>query len=425
MHIIYPWPAHFSDYKQCGFPLCRAASTVGTKWSYAHTPGTKPLLGITIGKLLQQAVTKTPSNMAAVFSKDGGRRTFEQLFENSRKVAAGLLELGVKRGDRVGIYGPNTVEWLETQFASAMVGAILVNVNPAYRSNELAFALHKTGCRVLVVAEPFRLDFYATLAEVAPELAANGGTTTANNAAPLSLQRFPELRHVITMGTDQKPHALPYAELLRAATPSRLNEVDSLDDVLQFDDPINIQFTSGTTGTPKGATLTHFNILNNAHLFGCRFGYSPSSRLCIPVPFNHTFGCVVGNLQIAAHNACVVSPDRGWNPYETLRAIEQFECDTIYGTPTMYVDLLNHPDRSRFKLGSLRQAVTGGAPSTPTFLRAVRKTLNLKTLFIAYGSTELAPVVSVTAPADVCLIFFIYLSCAIKKLLSVITQCVE
>ena len=320
-----------------------------------------PLSEATVHETLAATAAARPDALAAAFP--ALRWTWAQLASEMDALARGLLSLGIGRGDRVGIWSPNRPEWLLTQFATARIGAILVTVNPAYRTAELRFALRKTGCAAVVLAPGFkRSDYVAMLEEVRADL--------------------PGLRHAIVMGEG--------FEALMAAGRERDDGLDAIR--LSNRDPINIQFTSGTTGTPKGATLTHRNIVNNARFVMGAQGLGPGDRLCIPVPFYHCFGMVMGTLGCAATGCAMAIPGEGFDPLATLRTIEAERCTALYAVPTMFVAMLEHPEFASFDLSSLRTGIMAGAPCPTAVMRRVMRDMHMEGVTIAYGMTETAPV---------------------------------
>jgi fatty-acyl-CoA synthase len=335
--------------------------------SYAHGTGTMPLLGETIGANLERTTARVPEAEALVSFHQGARFTWAGLNSAVDRLARGLLGLGLARGDRVGVWSPNRYEWALTQYATAKLGVILVNVNPAYRTSELEYALRQSGCRVLVAAPEFKgADYGAMVEEVRDGL--------------------PELAHVILFDSPAwdalaaGEHGPGEAELR-----ARMDELD-------FDDPINIQYTSGTTGRPKGATLTHHNILNNALLLSGILGYSEADRVCIPVPLYHCFGMVMGNLACSLTGACIVYPEAAFDPLATLETVAGESCTSLYGVPTMFIAELDHPRFSEFDMSSLRTGIMAGSPCPMEVMRRVESEMGIEEITIAFGMTETSPV---------------------------------
>jgi fatty-acyl-CoA synthase len=349
--------------------------------SYVHGASPVPLLGETIGQNLDRTAERVPDRDALVSVHQGVRFTYAQFRAAVEEVARGLLALGVEPGERVGIWSPNNAEWVTLQYATAKVGAILVNVNPAYRTSELAYALGQSGVSTLVLAPRFRTaDYLDMLGQVAGDL--------------------PALTRRVVLGPDTPPGAMGWDDLREAAgkvPAERLREREAL---LQFDDPINIQYTSGTTGFPKGATLSHHNILNNGFFIGegCRYG--EADRVCIPVPLYHCFGMVLGNLACTTHGAAMVYPDEAFDPVATLAAVQSERCTSLYGVPTMFIAELEHPRFHEFDYSSLRTGIMAGSPCPVEVMKKVQADMHMDEVTICYGMTETSPVSFQTAPDD-------------------------
>jgi fatty-acyl-CoA synthase len=347
---------------------------------------TAPLLSMTIPQLLASAVAAQGDREAAIFVEQNRRFSWNELAAEVDAFAGGLLRLGFATGDRVGIWSPNRWEWLVTQYATARIGVILVNINPAYRVYELEYALNKSGCKGLVTATKFKTsDYLAMLQALAPELA-------DAETADLRAAKLPELRTIIRMGDDRTPGMLNFADVSARGQGVAVAELDALTATLQPGDPINIQFTSGTTGAPKGATLTHCNIVNNGHFVTAAMNFSAADRLCIPVPFYHCFGMVMGSLGCVSKAATMVFPSEGFDPIATLRAVEAEKCTALYGVPTMFVGMLDHPDFASFEFPTLRTGIMAGAPCPIEVMKRVVSKMNMREVTIAYGMTETSPV---------------------------------
>jgi fatty-acyl-CoA synthase len=346
--------------------------------SYSHGASAQPLLGETIGDNLRRMAATYPAGEALVDVPTGRRWTYSQLDADTDKLAIGLLALAVNKGDRVGIWAPNCAEWVLLQYATAKVGAILVNINPAYRSHELAYVLRQSGVRLLVSAENFKTsDYRAMIDEVRDSLDA--------------------LERVIYLGSPD------WDELLDAGAGAGGAGRDALaarTAMLAFDDPINIQYTSGTTGFPKGATLSHHNILNNAYFVGAGCGYSDNDRVCVPVPFYHCFGMVMGNLGSTTHGACIVIPAPGFDPAATLAAVQAEKCTSLYGVPTMFIAELALPDFASYDLSSLRTGIMAGSPCPVEVMKRVLTEMHMTEVTICYGMTETSPVSTQTTADD-------------------------
>ena len=366
----------------------------GPSPSYAHGASGAPLLGATVGGQLDAAAARWPDRDALVVRHQGVRWSWTELRQRADALAAGLAGLGLEPGVRVGIWSPNCAEWTITQFAAAKAGLVLVNINPAYRTEELAFALGKAGCAALVVASSFKTsDYVAMLRELAPEI---------DDAAPGALRaaRLPALRHVIRIGDGDAPGMHRFDDVLGRGARAGAGAVEALAPSLQFDDPINIQFTSGTTGSPKGATLTHHNIVNNGYFVGAAQALGEDDRICIPVPLYHCFGMVMGNLAAATHGAAMVYPSEGFDPGATLEAVAAERCTSLYGVPTMFIGQLRHPDFATFDLSSLRTGIMAGSPCPVEIMKQVQDRMHMREVTIAYGMTETSPVSTQTSVDD-------------------------
>ena len=362
--------------------------------SYVHGVSPTPLLGLTVGQLFDRTVARYPEGEALVVRHQNLRWTWRRLQREVDALAAGLIGLDLQPGERLGIWSPNNAEWVVTQFASAKAGLILVNVNPAYRLPELEYALNKVSCKALIAAARFKTsDYVAMLHEIAPELKA---------AAPgeLKAARLPDLRLVIRLDQESDPAMLNFAKVREGGGEAEGRRMQELAGELQFDDPINIQFTSGTTGAPKAATLSHHNIVNNAFFVGETMELSERDRLCIPVPMYHCFGMVLGTLACVAHGATMVFPSEGFDPLEVLRTIEAERCTALHGVPTMFIAEVDHPEFKRFDLSSLRTGIIAGAPCAIELMKRLIGEMHLEEITIAYGMTETGPVSFETSVHD-------------------------
>jgi fatty-acyl-CoA synthase len=346
-----------------------------TELSYSHGASATPLLGETIGDNLRRVARQFGGSEAMVDVPSGRRWTYQQLDAESDALARGLLAAGIQTRDRVGIWAPNCAEWVLLQFATAKIGAILVNINPAYRSHELEFVLRQSGVRMLVSAESFKTsDYRAMIGEVSGRLS--------------------ELEQVIFLGTPE------WDGLFTAGGSGDGGALAMREADLAFDDPINIQYTSGTTGFPKGATLSHHNILNNGFFIGEMCRYTERDRVCIPVPFYHCFGMVLGNLAAVTHGACIVIPAPGFDPAATLRAAQDERCTSLYGVPTMFIAELALPDFAHYDLSTLRTGIMAGSPCPVEVMKRVVSEMHMSEVTIAYGMTETSPVSCQTRPDD-------------------------
>ncbi|HEX8034196.1 MAG TPA: AMP-binding protein [Ktedonobacterales bacterium] len=355
-------------------------------WSYTSGTSDTPLLGMTIGDAFDKTVARLPDREALVSRQQNLRYTWAGLREEVDRFARGLLALGIRKGDRVGIWSPNRVEWAITQFATAKIGAILVNINPAYRLHELEYALNQSGCNTLVLAPNFRTtDYTAMLLTLCPEL---------ERLVPgkLDAHRIPHLRNVIRLGEGRAPGMWVWGEILERAKEVSAEALEARQAEQEFDDPINIQYTSGTTGNPKGATLSHHNILNNGYFVARLQGFTEQDRLCIPVPLYHCFGMVMGNLGCMTHGATMIYPAEAFDPVSVLETVEAERCTSLYGVPTMFIAELAHPDFAKYDLSSLRTGVMAGSPCPVEVMRQVIDKMHMREVEICYGMTETSPV---------------------------------
>ena len=354
--------------------------------SYVSGVSDKPLLYQTIGAAIEAAVETVGDREAVVSRAQNVRLTYRGLAERADALAAGLLRLGVRPGDRVGIWSPNNVEWMITQYATAKMGAILVTINPAYRVAELEYVLNAVQCSVLVVAEQFKSsDYVEMLRGLAPEMDASGD-------APLQAEKLPHLREIIVISDHSFSGCRRFEDTASMGGPEERAELADLSSHLQPEDIINIQFTSGTTGSPKGAALTHHNILNNGYFVGEGIRLTEADRICVPVPLYHCFGMVMGNLAALTHGASVIYPSDSFDPELTLRAVSEERCTALYGVPTMFVALLGHESFKDADCASLRTGIMAGAPCPIETMKQVISELNMQQVTICYGMTETSPV---------------------------------
>lgn len=357
------------------------------KPSYVSGTGSLPLIGQTIGRYFDAICAEYPDRLAVIVRHQQVRWTYSELKNQVDALAAGLLALGLEPGDRVGIWAPNCSEWLVAQYATAKAGLILVNINPAYRTTEAEFALNKVACRALIVTPQHKSsDYLAMLQELAPELA------HTSSGSGLSSACLPHLQFVISLGPSPSAGCIRFEDVLAFGRQTKHRRLYEIGDRLEFDDAINIQFTSGTTGSPKGATLSHHNILNNGFFVGEAIGLGSDDRLCAPVPLYHCFGMVMANLACLTHAACVVYPSESFDPKAVLEAVEAEHCAVLYGVPTMFIAILNHPEFADFDLTSLRTGIMAGAPCPIELMRQVVERMHMPEITIAYGMTETSPV---------------------------------
>ena len=351
--------------------------------SYDHGVSEKKLIGETIGAFFDRTVEAHRDREALVVRHQNVRWSWGELGRRVDELAAGLLTLGLDRGDRVGIWSPNTSEWTLAQFATAKAGLVLVNVNPAYRRAELEYAMNKVECRALILAPALKTSNYL---EIVEDLVKDG--------------KLPHLRHVIRLGREKTPGMLNFDDVATAGGNAEMARIAELAPLLQFDDAINIQFTSGTTGFPKGATLSHHNILNNGYFVGEGLKLTPDDRLCIPVPLYHCFGMVMGNLGCLTHGSTMVYPSEAFDPLATLQAVAEERCTALYGVPTMFIAQLDHPEFSKFDLKSLRTGIMAGSPCPIEVMKKVQSHMHMGEVTIAYGMTETSPVSTQCATDD-------------------------
>ncbi len=349
--------------------------------SYVHGASEIPLIGESIGDCLDRVAARFPENEALVSAGQRVRLSYAEFRSACETLARGLIALGVDRGDRVGIWSTNNAEWVIAQFGTAKIGAILVNVNPAYRTSEVQYALQQSGTSVLIVQAKYKSsDYLAMLAEVRPAL--------------------PQLRRLIVLDGEPPAGDLRWDDLAALAASVDPEEVARRQSLTQFDEPINIQYTSGTTGFPKGATLSHHNILNNGFFIGEGCRYSERDRVCIPVPFYHCFGMVLGNLACVTHGAAIVIPSPSFDPAATLAAVQAERCTSLYGVPTMFIAELNLPNFKDYDLSTLRTGIMAGAPCPVEVMKRVQSEMHAPEITICYGMTETSPVSCQTGVDD-------------------------
>jgi fatty-acyl-CoA synthase len=362
--------------------------------SYYCGASTAQIIYETISGFFDRVAEKYPDNKALILRHQGVEWTYAELQHRVDQLASGLLALGIVPGDRVGIWGPNSAEWVLTQLATAKIGAIMVCINPAYRLYELEYALNKVECKALITDESFKTsDYLGMLNTLAPEL---------EYCAPgaLASTKLPKLEHVIRMGTSSSAGMHNFDQICELATDADRAALLGLQTQLKPDDAINIQFTSGTTGNPKGATLSHCNILNNGYLTGEAMRLTPADKLCIPVPLYHCFGMVLAVLACVSHGATMVFPGEAFDPQQTLQTVQDERCTALHGVPTMFITELDHPNFSSFDLSSLRTGIMAGAPCPIEVMKRVISDMHMRDILIAYGQTELSPINNITLPDD-------------------------
>jgi fatty-acyl-CoA synthase len=354
--------------------------------SYTHGTSDKPLLGMTIGDMFDETAARVPDNEALVVCHQNLRYTYRDLLEAVNRCARGFMAMGIQKGDRIGIYSPNTAEWAVTQFATAKIGAILVNINPSYRLHELEYALNQSGCAALVMAPRLRTsDYTRMMYDLAPEL---------ETAEPGKLQskRLPALQTVIRLGEESAPGLWTWGDLLSMADKVTGKALAVRQLQQQFDDPINIQYTSGTTGYPKGATLSHHNILNNGFFVAEIMKFTEKDRLVIPVPLYHCFGMVMGNIGCITHGAAMIYPCDVFDPEKVLEAVQTETATALFGVPTMFIAELALPGFGKYELSSLRTGIMAGSPCPVEVMKKVDSLMHMHEVEIAYGMTETSPV---------------------------------
>lgn len=388
-----------------------SSCTASVNESYFKRDGEIPLLQTTIPEHFASIASRFPEQEAVVSLPQDRRLTYSELKIEIDKLACGLLGLGFKKGERIGIWSTNNIEWLLLQMATARIGAILVNINPAYRSQELAYALQRSEVQGLFVIPHFRgSDYIAMLLELIPELSAPQSAalnSSTLNSSPLNNEKFPLLRKVVVYDPQSPldthppyPGFVTWGEVLTASDSIPQSKVDDITQSLDADETINIQYTSGTTGFPKAVVLSHFNILNNAWFAAQAMHYTEQDRLCIPVPFYHCFGMVLANLLCLSVGACAVIPCEHFEAKAVLKAVEQEACTAIHGVPTMFIAELEHPDFWEYDLSTLRTGIMAGAPCPPALMKRVMEEMHCKEILIGYGETEASPLTHLTSSDD-------------------------
>lgn len=365
------------------------------KLSYAYGASNQPLLGMTIGEKFDEACNKYATQDALVSVHQEIRLTYQQLQQQVNAFACSLLALGLEKGDRLGIWSPNCAEWTIAQFAAFKAGIILVNLNPAYKANEIEYVLNKVSCKALIIAAQFKTsDYQEILTRIAPEILESDNKI-------LDAAKLPHLKYLIKIDDAEYTGIHRFADLLNIApTAEQLTQLQDLCAETQFDETINIQFTSGTTGNPKGTMLTHNNILNNGYFVGEAIKLSPQDKVCISVPLFHCFGMVMGNLACITHGSTMVYPSAVFNPLDSLHAIEQEKCTAAYGVPTMFIAMLEHEDFEQFDLSSLRTGIMAGSPCPEEIMQRVIDRMHMHEVTICYGMTETAPVSAQSSTSD-------------------------
>ncbi|HEU5381113.1 MAG TPA: AMP-binding protein [Ktedonobacteraceae bacterium] len=365
----------------------RPSITQGERlWSYTSGTSDTPLLGLTIGDLFDETAAKYPDNPALISRHQQIRLSYSELRNQVNQCAKGFMQMGIQKGQRVGIWSPNRAEWCITQFATAKLGAVLVNLNPSYRLHEIEYALAQSGCSAIVIAPAFKTSNYTEmLYTLAPEL-------KTSEPGKLKATGLPALTTVIRLGPEKMAGMFTWDELMAMGGAISDEQLSVVQSEQEFDDPINIQYTSGTTGFPKGATLSHHNILNNGYFVARLQNFTHEDKLCIPVPLYHCFGMVMGNLGCITHGATMVYPSEGFEPKATLDAVQEERCTSLYGVPTMFIAELAHPDFAKYDFSSLRTGVMAGSPCPIEVMKRVNTEMHMPEVEICYGMTETSPV---------------------------------
>jgi fatty-acyl-CoA synthase len=367
------------------------SSTAGTqqaerRWSYASGTSEIPLLGLTIGDLLDQTVDRYPDRLACIARHQGIRWTYREFQAQINQCAKGLIQLGLQKGQRAGIWSPNGIEWVVTQIAAAKIGVILVSINPAYRLHELEYALTQSGCTALLIGPTFKTSNYTQMInELAPELA-------TCEAGALKAARLPQLTTIVRFGDDRWPGMYTWGDLLKLGNQVSDEQLAIRQREQDFDDPVSIMYTSGTTGAPKGATLSHHNMVNNGYFTARLQKFTHEDRVCIPVPLYHIFGTVIANLGCVTHGATMIYPSEVFEPLTVLQTVHEEKCTVLMGVPTMFIALLDHPDFAKYDLSTLRTGVMGGAPCPVEVMKKVKTLMHMKEITICFGMTETSPV---------------------------------
>jgi fatty-acyl-CoA synthase len=362
--------------------------------SYASGTSTFPLRGMTLGEMLENIAAKYPDTEAVVSVHQNIRWTYREFLKQVHDVARGLMGLGVEKGDRVGIWAMNHAEWLVIQYATAKIGAIMVNINPSYRTYELEYVLKQAEIQTIIIQGSFKTsDYVGMFYEACPE---------AFEAKPgrISSEKFPFLKNAVFIGNIPYNGMFTWEELLKKAEEITDDELVARSDALSFDDAINIQYTSGTTGFPKGVVLTHHSVLNNGKIIGDGMGFTEKDRLCIPVPFYHCFGMVLSSLVSVTHGSTMVLPTPAFDAEEVLKTVEKERCTALNGVPTMFIAELTHPDFKKYNLKSLRTGIMAGSPCPIEVMKQVNIKMHMSEIVIVYGQTETSPGVTMTTTQD-------------------------
>ncbi|HNQ29577.1 MAG: Acetyl-coenzyme A synthetase [Methanoregulaceae archaeon PtaB.Bin009] len=362
--------------------------------SYDCGTSTYPLLGYTIGEMLNRIARKYPRTDALVSVHQGIRYTYGEFLGRVNDLARGLMAIGVEKGDRVGIWAMNHAEWVLTQCATARIGAIMVNINPAYRTYELEYVLKQAEIQTVIVQGRFKTsDYIGMFREACPEV-------DTSRPGHLETEKFPFLKNVIFMGDEPQQGMFSWSQIISRGQAVSKDELVAREESLDFDDPINIMYTSGTTGFPKGVVLSHHSILNNGYIIGEGMNFSEKDRLCIPVPFYHCFGMVLSNIACMTHGSTMVLPSPTFDALEVLKTVEKERCTALHGVPTMFIAELSHPDFPKYSMKTLRTGIMAGSPCPIEVMKEVNRKMNMSEIVIVYGQTETAPGVTMTTTKD-------------------------
>jgi len=353
-----------------------------------------PLLGNTVGEMLNMIARKHPRAEALVSMHQGIRYTYGEFLERVNELAKGLMAIGVEKGDRVGIWAMNHAEWVLTQCATAKIGAIMVNINPAYRTYELEYVMKQAEIQTVIVQGRFKTSDYAGMfREACPEV-------STSRPGHFKSEKFPFLKNAIFMGEDLYPGMSPWSDIISRGRSVSMDELVAREESLDFDDPINIMYTSGTTGFPKGVVLSHHSILNNGNIIGEGMNFTGKDRLCIPVPFYHCFGMVLSNMACMTHGSAMVLPSPTFNAEDVLKTVQEERCTALHGVPTMFIAELGHPDFPEYSMKTLRTGIMAGSPCPVEVMKEVNRKMNMSEIVIVYGQTETAPGITMTTTRD-------------------------